>query len=368
MTDAALFLIVPPGLEPVAAAEARAAGFDVQAEVPGGIELAGGWPELMRAHLVLRMPVRILLRLGSFHAPHLAMLDKRARRFPWADWFTPGTAVRVDATVKASKIWHAGAAAQRIQDAAAAALGPVGPDAEPVTLKARIVDDLVTLSLDASGEPLHKRGHKPRTGKAPLRETLAAAFLAQAGFDGTQAVIDPMCGSGTLVLEAAEIAAGLHPGRSRSFAFERLAGFDRAAWDAMRAAPAPRAPAPRFWGYDRDDGAIRAAQGNAQQAGVQDWVRFNRQPITDLAPPPDTPPGLVITNPPWGARIGERKLLFALYGSFGRVLGQGFRGWRVAVIAPDAGLVGAMGLGLEPAGPPVDIGGIKARLWCGTVG
>jgi putative N6-adenine-specific DNA methylase len=367
--DAPLWLVAPPGLESVVAAEARSAGLTVLGEAAGGVALAGGWPEVMRANLWLATPVRVLWRIGSFRAPHLAMLDRRARRFPWAEWLRADVAVRVEARVQASRIWHAGAAVQRIETAIAETLGaPVAPDA-PITIKARIADDLVTLSLDTSGAGLWKRGWRPAAGKAPLRETLAAAFLRQAGWDGRSPLVDPMCGSGSFAIEAAGMALGLAPGRLASFAFERFAGFDAAAWAAMRAAaarPVPDGP-PIAWGQDRDDGAIRAARANAARAGVSARLVLTRQAVSDLRPPAGAGAGLVITNPPWGARIGQRKPLFALYGAFGRVLADRFAGWRVAVVCPDAGLVAATGLGLAPAGPVVDIGGIKARLWIGTV-
>lgn len=362
-----IFLAVSPGHEGLAADEARAAGFADAAPVPGGVTLQGGWPQVWRANLDLRIPTRVLIRLGAFHAAHLAQLDKRARRFPFADTLRPDLPVRVDVTTRASKIWHAKAAQQRIETALREGVGtPIAADA-PLTLKVRIEDDLVTLSLDTSGEGLHKRGWKQAVAKAPLRETLAAAFLRQAGFDGSQTVIDPMCGSGTLVLEAAQIAAGMAPGGARGFAFQHLASFDPAAWDRLLARPLPPAPPARFFGQDRDDGAIRMSRANAERAGVAHLTSFARQAISDLSPPPDAKPGLVVTNPPWGARIGERKLLFALYATLGRVLADRFAGWRVALIAPDAGLIKATGLGLEAGGDPVDIGGIKARLWLGDL-
>lgn len=366
LSDLDLFLAAPPGLERIAADEARAAGFRAAQPVPGGVTLKGGWPEVWRAHLELAVPNRVLVRLGSFRALHLAQLDKRARKFAFADTLPQGARVRVEASTRASRIWHAGAAAERVERALVAGIGAVlAPDAALV-IKVRIEDDLVTLSLDATGAALHKRGWKIDVAKAPLRETLAAGFLRQAGFDGTGPVVDPMCGSGTLVIEAAAMAAGLQPGRLRGFAFQDLPGFDPDTWAAMRGHPPPPQPEARFFGFDRDDGAIRSSAANAARAGVAGFTAFRRQPVSDLVPPMPEP-GLVITNPPWGARIGERKLLFALYGRFGEVLAERFRGWRVALIAPDAGLVKATGLGLEAAGPVVDIGGVKAALWVGAV-
>ena len=368
MDAPALFLAAPPGLEPVVAAEARAAGFAVAGEVAGGVEVTGGWAEVMRANLWLATPSRVLWRIGAFRAPHLAMLDKRARRFAWGEFLRSDVPVRVEARVHASRIWHAGAAAQRIETAIAETLGAVvAPDA-PVAVKARIEDDLVTLSLDTSGAGLWMRGWRPEGGRAPLRESLAAAFLRLVGWHGRVPLVDPMCGSGTFAIEGAAMALGLAPGRLRPFAFERFAGFDAGAWAALKAEaarPVPEGPV-IAWGQDRDNGAIRAARANAARAGLAGRVELARQAVSDLTPPPGGP-GLVIANPPWGARIGQRKPLFALYGAFGRVLADRFAGWRVAILCPDAGLVGATGLGLGAAGPVVDIGGIKVRLWAGRV-
>ncbi len=357
-----LFAVAPPGLEEVLAEEVREAGFaDVRA-VAGGVVFRGGWPEVWRANLVLRGAGRVLVRIGSFRAFHLAQLNKRARRFAWRGVLRPDVPVRVEVTCRRSRIYHAGAAKQRIERAIAEELGaPVSADA-PVQVKARIDDDLVVLSIDSSGEGLHRRGHKVAVGKAPLRETLAALFLRQCGYRGEEPVADPMCGSGTFVIEAAEIASGLAPGRSRSFAFEQLAGFDAGAWAEMRPGGAARVPPMRFFGFDRDDGAVRAAEANAGRAGVAELCGFRRQAISDLVAP-DGPPGLVMVNPPYGARIGNRKLLFALYATLGERLRAGFSGWRVGLVTSDVGLARATGLPFVEQGPPVPHGGLKVRLF-----
>ncbi len=355
-----IFLVCPPGLEPLLRDEAAEAGFAAPRAVPGGVETAGGWPEVWRANLTLRGATRALVRLGAFRAMHLAQLDKRARKFPWAEVLPRGAAVRVEAVCRRSRIYHAGAAAQRIETALREEMDArIAP--EGVRVLVRIEDDLCTVSLDTSGEGLHKRGHKLAVGKAPLRETLAALFLRGCGFRGTEPVVDPMCGSGTFVIEAAEIAAGLPPGRGRRFAFEGFAGFDPEAWAAMKAAAAPRTPAARFQGSDRDQGAARMATENAARAGVADWCDFARTAVSDLEPPPG-PPGLVIANPPYGARIGEQRLLFGLYGALGKTLRERFKGWRVGIVTSDAGLARAAGLPFGPPGPPVDHGGLKIRL------
>lgn len=359
MQDAmGLFLVAIPGLEAALEAEARRLGFGDVARVPGGVELAGGLPEAARANREMRCAVRVLVRVAEFRAMHLAQLDKRSRKVAWRTWLRGDVPVRVEATCRRSKIYHHKAAAQRVARAIEAAGVPVASEAA-IVVKLRIDDDLCTLSLDTTGEALHRRGHKTFVGKAPLRETMAAAFLWEMGFDGQQVVVDPMCGSGTIILEAAEIAAGLLPGRSRHFAFEQLAGYEE------RPVPAPASipePETRFFGFDRNDGAIRGARENAARAGVSDWCHFGQQVISDLSPPDDVQPGIVLVNPPYGGRIGERKLLFGLYGALGQVLAERFAGWQIGIVTSDGGLAKATGLDLVPFGP-IDHSGTKVTLW-----
>jgi len=357
-----IFLATAPGLEAALAEEARALGFVPAAAVPGGVTLTGGWPEVWRANLAVRGANRVLARIGEFRAFHLAQLDKRACRFDWAAVLRADVPVRVEVTCRRSKIYHAGAATERISRAISETLGAPAGGEGAIRVLARIEDDLVSLSVDTSGEPLHRRGHKEAVGKAPLRETMAALFLRQCGFDGSEPVLDPMCGSGTFPIEAAEIAAGLLPGRDRHFTFEDLATFDAGAWQVMKGGNAPAPVSVMFHGHDRDAGAVRMATANAARAGVGALTRFACQPISALTRP-EGPPGLVMVNPPYGARIGERKLLFGLYGSLGEVLRREMRGWRVGLVTSDGGLARATGLPFLPPGPPVAHGGLKVTLW-----
>jgi putative N6-adenine-specific DNA methylase len=375
MTDSTpfeIFLAVPPGLEAALAAEAAALGFPAPVTVPGGVTFQGGWPDVWRANLSLRGATRVLARIGSFRVLHLAQLDKRARKFDWAAVLRPDVPVRVEVVCKASKIYHAGAAKQRIESALRDMLGvevlsgPAVEDAPDATaevrLKARIEDDLCTFSIDTTGESLHKRGHKQAMAKAPLRETLAALFLRQCGYDGSEPLVDPMCGSGTFVIEAAEMALGLMPGRARSYAFETLSTFDAAVWNGLKKNGPSRDTALRFYGSDRDAGAIRAATANASRAGVDGITQFHCHAISDL-PRPEGQPGLVMVNPPYGARIGDRKLLFALYGALGKTLADRFRGWRVGLVTSDPALAKATALPFLPPAPPVSNGGLKVTLY-----
>ena len=360
--DFEIFLVAVPGMENVLCDEARAKGFAQATPIKGGVTIRGGWPEVWRANLQLRGASRILARIGAFRAFHLAQLDKRARRLEWSKILRPDVPFSVEAACKSSRIYHSGAAKQRIERAIQEELGaPVSPDAE-VCIKARIEDDLCTIGIDTSGEPLHKRGHKEAVNKAPMRETLASLFLRQCGYDGTEPVVDPMCGSGTFIIEAAEIAAGLDPGRSRHFAFEHLANFDPVAWQRLRATEARARPAIRFYGSDRDAGAVAMSRANAMRAGIGEMTDFQQHAISDLVPP-SGPPGLVIVNPPYGDRIGDKKSLHALYRALGQTLLTRFAGWRVGVVTNEPPLAKATGLPFAPPAPPVLHGGIRVMLF-----
>lgn len=356
-----IFLVAVPGLEGPLCAEARAHGFKAKS-VPGGVVLNGGWPDVWRANLVLRGPSRILARIDAFRVVHLAKLDARARQVPWKTFLRRDVPVRVEATCKASRIYHSGAAAERIARAITSEIGaPISDDAA-VVIKARIDNDHCTIAVDTSGDPLHKRGRKEAVAKAPMRETMAALFLRQCGYDGREPVLDPMCGSGTFVIEAAEIAAGLQPGRSRAFAFEQLATYNAAAWNEMRATGPTTSPALTFYGRDRDPGAIRMSRANAERAGVTALTDFSETSIEDLIAP-EGPPGLVIVNPPFGDRIGATAKLRPLYRAFGHTLLTRFSGWRAGLITSDETLAHATGLPFALTAAPVLHGGLRITLY-----
>lgn len=356
-----IFLACAPGQEGFLAEEAREAGFTKPRQRLGGVEILGDWSDVWRANLELRGAVRVLARIGGFRAMHLAQLDKRSRKFGWSEVLRPDVPLRVEATCRKSKIYHAGAAAQRVARAITEELGAPIEDKADLRLMVRIEDDLVTFSIDTTGAPLHKRGHKQAVNKAPMRENLAAMFLRACGFDGVEPVYDPMCGSGTFPIEAAEIACGMQPGRSRSFAFEQLGNFDARAMDALRK-PQGDLPDLAFYGSDRDAGAIEMSRANAERSGVATLTRFHVASVSEIEPP-DGPPGLVMINPPYGGRIGNAKMLHALHGAMGARLRDRFRGWRVGLITNEAGLAKSTGLPFLPTQPPVAHGGLKVRLY-----
>jgi putative N6-adenine-specific DNA methylase len=359
-----IFLATAPGLEEVLCAEVRSKGFNSARAVPGGVTVRGGWPEVWRANLWIRGAGRVLAVLASFRVLHLEELKARARQVPWGEVLRPDVPFRVEATCAKSRIWHSGAAAERLEAAIREALGaPSGPEA-PVLVRVRIEHDQCTLAVDTSGEPLHKRGYKEAVGKAPMRETLASLLLRQCGFDGTEPVVDPMCGSGTFVIEAAEIAARLNPGRARRFAFEELATFDAAQWARMRGVESRRTPpaSVRFYGSDRDAGAIAMAQANAERAGVAELVEIRQCTVSDVVAP-EGPPGLVIINPPYGTRLGDAKKLLPLYRALGQTLLTRFPRWRVGLVTSEPALARATGLPFLPPAAPVPHGGLRVTLF-----
>ncbi len=361
-TEFEIFLAATPGLELPLFNEVRETGFTRPHKVPGGVTIQGGWPDVWRANLVLRGASRVLARIGSFRAMHLAQLDKRAHKFPWSDVLRADVPIKIDVTCRKSRIYHAKAATQRIERALTETLGvTLSPDA-PLRLMARIEDDLCTFSIDTSGEPLHKRGFKEAVVKAPMRENMAAMFLRECGYTGQEPVLDPMCGSGTFVIEAAEMAAGLYPGRERAFAFENLATFDPQIWSKMRAENTTQTLEHSFFGSDRDTGAIKAASANAERAGLSASTTFQHCSISDLQRP-DGPVGLIMVNPPYGARISNKKPLYALHNALGLVLKERFSGWRVGLVTSDADLAKTTALPFDAPGPYVAHGGLKIRLW-----
>ncbi len=357
-----IFLITAPGLQDLLATESREKGFKVTSTMHGGVTIRGDWPEVWRANLQIRGATRVLARIGEFRSIYLSQLEKSAKDFPWAEVLPHGASVKVEATCHKSKIYHAGAAKERVENALAynsyvMADGDIEADH---SIRVRIDHDVVTFSIDTSGDSLYKRGHKEAVNKAPMRENMAAMFLRDVGFTGKEPLYDPMCGSGTFTIEAAEIARRLDPGRARSFAFQTIPTFDAEAFEAMRS---PERPAQfNTYGSDRDQGAITMSAANAERAGVEDVTAFEVKAISDITPPCEDK-GLVIANPPYGGRIGNKKPLYGLYASFGERMKSHFKGWRVAIITTEPSLAKETGLPFKPVGPTVDHGGLKVRLY-----
>jgi len=360
----AMFAVAAPGVEPVLAAEVKAlAGVRDVRTIAGGVEFAGDADVLYRANLWLRTATRILVRVGSFEAREFAKLRRRAGTLPWERFVDPSRPVTVSAAQTGSRLYHTGGIAENLTSAIADRLREKLPEegnAQKVLVRG--VADVFTVSVDSSGELLHRRGWRQEIAHAPLRETLAAALILLTGWDGKTPFVDPMCGAGTLPLEACAIAMRLAPGLSRTFAFASWPTFDAARFAALHAeAEAARLPAPAapIVGSDRSQAAITAAQHNAARAGLAAHVQLVQSELDELAPPPG--PGTVILNPPYGRRIGDPRALRSLYGAIGRALRARFAGWHAALLVSDARLVEAVGAKIVREHPLIN-GGLRVRL------
>jgi putative N6-adenine-specific DNA methylase len=380
------FAIAAPGLEPLVAAELDGLGLAGTIE-PGGVSWRAGLESIARANLWLRTASRVLVRVGEFPARTFWELERHARRLPWSRFVPAGAPVRFRVTSRKSRLYHTGAVAERLGDAAAAygavplrdgaelaapgtSDGDGGYDddgAREQLFVVRLVRDVCTVSADTSGALLHRRGYRQAVAKAPLRETIAAAMLLGSGWPGTAPLVDPMCGSGTIPIEAALLARGMAPGLGRPFAFHRWPDFDPAAWggllEAARARALAKAPAV-IRGSDRDAGAIQAARANADRAGVSADVDLEVRPLSAIDPPRG--PGWLLTNPPYGVRVSEARAVRDLYAAIGKVARAKCAGWTLAMLSPDESLERQVGLSFVERFRTVN-GGIRVRLVTGKV-
>lgn len=351
--------VCTPGLETICAAEVRLLGVHGVECVPGGVTFAATTRQLYAANVELRTATRVLVRFGSFPAESFAALEQLSATLPWADVLPPGAPVRFRVTSLNSRLYHEDGIAQRI---ARGAKAPLADDADAQLFVVRIVKDMVTISADTSGELLHRRGYRLATAKAPMRETLAAALIAASGWDGTTALVDPFCGSGTIPVEAAMIARRMAPGLGRAFGVERWPTFEpgtlASVRGAARARVLPAAGVP-IVACDRDLGAVSSAKANAERAGVLADIAFSAQPLSELAPMAGA--GALVTNPPYGARIGERDPLRDLYAALGQVVRDRLPGFSLTMLSAEPVLDAATGLPLAVAAATSN-GGIPVRM------
>jgi putative N6-adenine-specific DNA methylase len=387
-TPVAAFAIAAPGLEPIVALELERLGITGAVEA-GGVAWNGSMDSVARANLWLRTASRVLVRLGEFRARTFWELERHARKLPWERFAAPGTPVRFRVTSRKSRLYHTDAIAQRLAEAVAARAGTTAGDstrdrdpsagtpddedgydddhASGQLFVVRVVRDICTVSADASGALLYRRGYRQAVAKAPLRETIAAAMLLGSEWPGSVPLIDPLCGSGTIPIEAALIARRIAPGLGREFALQKWPDFDASRWERMVAAAREnqlsRASAP-ILGSDRDAGAVESAGANAARAGVAGDIDLQVRPISAAEPPSGR--GWVVTNPPYGVRVGEAGAVRDLYAALGNVLRARFRGWTVALLSPAATLERQLGVALGERFATVN-GGIPVRLMTGQV-
>lgn len=368
----ALRAVCTPGLERVLAAELHTLNITPRDAEPGSLSWPGTAEQMQRTNLWLRTASRITVQLGSFHARAFGELERRARELPWERFVARGQALRFRVTCRKSRLYHTAGVAERVGAAVAAHVGdepPAVPEAQgeddgddAQLIIVRLLHDRCTVSVDSSGALLHRRGYRLATAKAPMRETLAAAMLLASGWDAQAPLLDPFCGAGTIPIEGALLARRIAPGARRTFAFQRWPAFDASDWQRLvhdaREGERLVAPCP-ILGSDRDAGAVRAAAANAERAGVAADVAFSRLALSAISPPPG--PGWLVTNPPYGVRVGDRRALRDLYAQLGNVWRARCPGWKLVLLSADPRLAAALGAPLETIAETRN-GGIDVRI------
>lgn len=339
-SEQAFFAPCPRGLEALLAAELSKLGVRNAAAVPGGVAFSGDWRACYRANLWSRLASRVLWRVAEFSYEREDDVYAAARAVDWPALFAVERTLRVNVTAQKSPLRSLEFITLRIKDAVCDrfrdALGR-RPSIERTRPEVRVHAFLEqrrgALYLDTSGEPLFKRGWRGETVEAPLRENLAAGLIMLSGWTPGEPLLDPMCGGGTLLIEAAAMARGRAPGAKRAFGFEKLLGFDPVLWGGVRAEPAQVVRDVALYGSDTDSAAIAAARRNLAAAGVERWVTLEQRDVLERSAP--APSGVMIANPPYGERIGESEQLAAFYPRLGDALKQRFAGWRCYFFTAD---------------------------------
>lgn len=356
-----MFLVVPPGLEDLAKTEIademqnkKLVYQPLQEELTFEVDLQN----LLNANIHLRIPNRILIRLGDFRATNFPELVKKASRLNWEDYLSPNTSISIRTTCKKSKLYHSDAVSQRIHSAIQdrihqkVNLQKINLEDESENnvqiIVVRIIDDQVEISIDSSGTPLYKRGYRLAVTKAPLRENLAAAMLLASKWNRQDALIDPFCGSGTIPIEAALMKKNLPPGNSRNFIMEQWPIFKKKMKILTRFQLVENTSVGEIniFGSDRDAGAIKISGENCQRANVSGTIQWSINAISDM--PRFSQPGWIVTNPPYGERISANTDLRNLYAQFGNILRKEYAGWKVLFLCSDPNLIYQTQLDVKP--------------------
>lgn len=355
------FATAAKGIEPIVADELRALGAANVKEARGGASFSGSMADGYRACLWLRTANRVLMPLARFPAPDADKLYTEVKRMPWENDLLPDGTLAVDFNGSNENIAHTQFGAQRVKDAVVDRLREkfarrpsVDLDQPDLRINVHLHRDIATVSLDLSGESLHQRGYRQRGVAAPLKETLAAALLLKCGWPGIArergAFADPMCGSGTLAIEAALIAGDVAPGLLRThWGFSGWRRHDAQLWvhllqEAHKRRDAGRANLPPIFGFDHDLQAIAAALDNGKRAGLERAIQFKHRALDNNVLPAGLKPGLVVTNPPYGVRLGEAGQLGPLYAALGQWLKSQCGGWQAGVITGDPELTKQTGI------------------------
>ena len=360
----------PRGLEVVLADELRDLGGVDIVQTGGGVGFRGPFALCYRINLESRIASRVLWRVT--HASYRSEEDiyRAARALPWGDWFEARRSILVEINARHCPLKSLDFVTLRIKDAICDhfrdATG-IRPDVDKRSPDIRVYGfltaDQFTLYVDTSGEPLFKRGYRDARVDAPLKENLAAGIIRLTGWKTAEPFYDPMCGSGTLVIEAALMARNIAPGGKRKFAFSKLLNFSESEWrrcgERAEAAELPAEPL-QIFGSDKYGDVLKTARTNLTQAGLQDAVQLKQVDALEMPAPASN--GVMVTNPPYGVRIGEEEDLTAFYPRLGDALKQRFAGWRAYIFSGDPQLLKLIRLSASKRTPLFN-GALECRLY-----
>jgi putative N6-adenine-specific DNA methylase len=372
------FAATPPGFEPLCLQELSSLHPVVgHARVTlGGVEFKGRLEDCYRANLSLHLPNRILMRINEFKSTNFRQLERKAGDIPWELYLYPGSILKVQVATKHCRLHHSAAISDRFQKAIANQLSGIQHAEKPPKIAAteqnifvRGKDDRFSVSIDSSGDLLYKRGLKKHPGKAPLRETLAAAALRLSKYDSSQPLIDPMCGAGTFSLEGALMAKRMPPGWFRDFAFEEWPSYLAKRWEYIRRQAQSgfvQPDQPIIFASDTDPDACQKLKDCVEKFRLSDAVSVNQKDFFDLAPRKLTDQiGVICINPPYGRRMGARYDSHEKFHAICDKLKNDYRGWKLVLIAPSRKLAGTVPFGTESY--PILHGGLKLTLLVGKI-
>ncbi len=369
-TDAQFFATCPRGLEAVLAREVTTLGAAGVSAVDGGVNFAGAFTLGYAANLHSRVASRVLWRVGAARYRNEQDIYEAARKIEWPAFFTVDRTLRINVSAIKAPIKSLDFITLRIKDAICDAFRArdgkrpsIDTHAPDVRVHAFLTATDLTLYLDTSGEALFKRGYRREAGEAPLRENLAAGMLALSGWTPEVPLLDPMCGSGTIVCEAAMIAAKRAPGGGREFGFERLLNFDPRAWNTLRDAAVVKennSIKSNIYGSDLRGDALQLARANLAELGLQQHVALKQANVFEMPAPAAA--GIIVTNPPYGVRMEDRDDLAAFYPQLGDALKKRFSGWTAYILSSDMVLAKKIGLSATKRTPLFN-GALECRLF-----
>jgi putative N6-adenine-specific DNA methylase len=337
------FATCPRGLEPLLAEELRQLSARNIRPVGGGVGFSGDFTLCYRMNLASRIASRVLWRVATGRYRSEDDIYRTAYAGPWTDWFEPSRTIRVDVSAIRCPLKSLNFVTLKIKDAVCDKIRRLSgrrPDVDThrpdIPIQGHLTDRDFTLYLDTTGDPLFKRGQRIAQGEAPLRENLAAGVLRLAGWVPGTPLLDPMCGSGTFLLEAAQMALDIAPGLGRDFAFEKLKNFSPRQWQSLlkESAARQRAKVPLpIYGSDRSGAALKSARTNLAAAGLEKVVSLQQADVLEISAPARE--GIIVANPPYGVRLGEQEELAEFYPKLGDLLKKKFSGWRACILTAD---------------------------------